>query len=271
MDKKFKYTIPVELTKSKDGDWRVFGLASTSNLDRQGEIVNLDGLDLSPISQGKGIFNYDHGKGPENTLGIIDTFKRDDKGLYLGGYLFREHDKAKSVYQIMKSLKKEHRGRIGMSIEGVIKQRGGPGRKKIDKAVITACALTMNPVNTDTYADLVKSMGAAEEIEFDFGCLQADEQLAKALAVGDGYATQTPGERSGGDALAQEEFGDRKKKHKKKRKLKNLTAPMAKGMMKDVLNELQKLYPKVSRVELWETFKDRLNKRFPDIQDVMKN
>lgn len=269
MDRKFKYTIPVELTKSKNGDWRVFGLASTANLDRQGEVVNLDGLDLSPISQGKGVFNYDHGKGPENTLGIIDTFKRDNNGLYLGGYLFKEHDKAKSVYQIMKSLKKEHRGRIGMSIEGVIKERAGNGRKRIEKAVITACALTMNPVNTDTYADLVKSMNSAEEFEFDFGCLRADEGLAKALAVGDGYATQVPGDRSGGDALAMEGFGDKRKK--KKKKLKNLTAPMAKGMMIDVLDQLQKLYPEVSRVELWEAFKDRLNKRFPDIQEVLKN
>lgn len=266
MDTKFKTVLPVEFEKTESGDWRVYGLASTPKLDQQGEIVNVHGLDLAPISQGKGIFNFDHQKGPENTVGIIDTYQKDENGLYLGGYLFKNHDRAKSIYQIMSSLKKEDRGRMGMSIEGIIKKRTGNESKVIDKAVITACALTMNPVNQETYVDLAKSLGAAEQIVFDFGNLEIDESLIKALGVGAGYATTTPSNLSGGDALATEEFGDRKEKDKKKkRKLKNLTAPMAKGMIIETLDKLQDLYPNLSRQVLWELFKERLNTKFPEL------
>ena len=103
MDESFKTVLPVEFEKAANGDWRIYGLASTANVDKQGETIKLNGLDLNPISNGKGIFNFDHKKGPENTVGIIDTYKKDDNGLYLGGYLFKNHDRAKSIYQIMSS------------------------------------------------------------------------------------------------------------------------------------------------------------------------
>src|SRR4051812_39591731 len=112
---KFKVIIPASLEKSEDGEWRVYGLASTSRKDLQGEVVDLKGLDLAPIQKGRGVFNFDHKKGPENTVGAIDAFKLTDKGLYLGGYLFKEHDRAKAIRQIMTSLKKSDKGRMGMS------------------------------------------------------------------------------------------------------------------------------------------------------------
>jgi len=184
-DKKFKVVIPAQIEKSESGDWRVYGLASTANKDLQNEKVNLKGLDLSPIEKGKGIFNYDHKKGPENTVGVIDTYKKDDSGLYLGGYLFKEHDRAKSLYQIMGSLGKSDRGRMGMSIEGVIKQRTGNDGKTINKAMIHSCAFTMSPVNTDTFVSLVKSLNGAEvefegnEIGTDFSPSEEDAEAAQ--------------------------------------------------------------------------------------------
>lgn len=259
----FKSFIPASFEKNANGDWRIQGLASTSTKDLQGEIVDIAGLDLSVLNQRKGVWNWDHKKGPENTIGIIDTVTKADNKLHLGGYLFKNHDKAKAVYQVMSSLKEQDRGRMGLSIEGVIRERGGEGGKVIKKATLTACALTMNPVNTDTYADLAKSLVGTQELEVDFGDFGIDAELMKSLAVGDGYATKTPSNLTGGDALSMEEFGDRKKK---KKKLKKMDAKMAKSTMIDVLDKLQKLYPDFSRTTLWELFKDRLNTKFPELK-----
>ncbi len=298
-DKKFKIVIPAQIEKSESGEWRVYGLASTANKDLQEEKINLKGLDLSPIEKGKGIFNYDHKKGPENTVGVIDTYKKDDDGLYLGGYLFKEHDRAKSLYQIMSSLGKSDRGRMRMSIEGVIKQRIGVEGNTINKAMIHSCALTMSPVNTDTFVSLVKSLSGAE-VEFEGNDLSTDfeptEEVAeaaqekglftadqvvdliqKALGVGGVYASTTPSERSGGAALAQEDLDSKVKKAEYSEKMckkceksqckcaesmKKNGAQFYKSELLNVLEQLQELYPEVPKTALWEAFKERLNRRF---------
>src|SRR5262249_5681676 len=121
---------------------------------------------------------------------------------------------------------------------GIIKKRSGDDGKTISKATITKCALTMNPVNTDTYADLVKSLSAGE-VEFEgdllndsilpekgiekldekilskgplFTAEQVIELLQKALSVGAEYATTPPAQLSGGAALAQEDLDAKKRK-----------------------------------------------------------
>lgn len=273
-DEKFSVVIPATIEKSEEGDWRVFGLASTPKRDLQGEVVSLKGLDLSPIEKGRGVFNFDHKKGPENTIGAIDQYKKTAEGLYLGGYLFKEHDRAKSIYQIMTSLKKSDKGRMGMSIEGIIKKRAGDDGKTISNAVITSCALTMNPVNEDTFVNLMKSLTT---VEFSSGDLSEDvdnqivtsekPEIEKALGVTGAYATSVPADLSGGDALAQEDLDKEPKdvsEPKRKKKLKKMSKEMYKSATMEILVQLQSLYPDCSRSELWEIVKDRLNRRFLD-------
>lgn len=287
-DQKFNITLPATLQKGKDGEWRVYGLASTANRDQQGEIVDVKGLDLSPIKKGRGLFNFDHGKGPENVVGVIDTYKTADEGLYLGGYLFKNHDRAKSLYQIMSSLNKSDSGRMGMSVEGVIKKRSGKDGKTISKAVIHSCALTMNPVNSDTFVDLAKSLTACDEFETDadsmedqitqesdnvtFSKAQVEaitDIFKKALSVGDGKATQIPAERSGGDALAQEDLDKKCKKClfkaemcKCRKSLKKMGYSEMKKSLVDTVKKLKDLYPEHSYSEIFEAVKDRLNTKF---------
>lgn len=299
-DRKFSVVIPATLEKGEDGEWRVFGLASTSNRDQQGEIIDLKGVDLTPIQKGRGVFNFDHKKGPENTVGIIDTYKKSEDGLYLGGYLFKGHERAKALYQIMTSLNKADRGRMGMSVEGVIKERRGADGKTISKAQIHSCALTMNPVNSDTYINLVKSFS---EIEMDSDVLSQEimpedkvvevssevkpagltfsiDQVAgllKALSVGSEQATSKPSDLTGGAALAREDMksgcanvtnGSKMEKCmckgecNCKKSLKKANSIFFKSTMIDVLDKLHGLYPEVSRAQLWEVFRERLNNRF---------
>lgn len=302
-EKKFSFVLPAELAKGDDGEWKIRGLASTPSRDLQGEVIDPKGLDLTPIDMKKGIFNWDHKKGPENTIGVIDAYKKNGEGLWLEGRLFKNHSKAKAVHEIMSSLNKADTGRMGMSVEGVIKERAGKDGKTIKKAVIHSCALTMNPVNTDTYASLIKSM---TEVEFEpdavdpvsndidnpltsndantadqpmFSTNQVMAIVEKALATGAG-AMAAPADKTGGDALGMSNMSEDDKKKKKKKdevekmcdyttkSLKKLSFDLYKSNMINLLDSLQRLYPESSRSEIWEAVRDRMEKKFPGIKDV---
>lgn len=295
----FKIVLPAEITKSSDGEWRIRGLASTSTRDRQGEVILQDGIDASPIDEGRGILNWDHHRDPENIVGTLDSYKKSAQGLVVEGRLFQKHDKAKAIYQIMSSLNKGDRGKMGMSVEGAIIERAGKDGKIIKKCKINAVALTMNPVNTDSYVDLAKSLNTSE-IEFDatkegiveeshkeepiFTATQVLQIVEKALTAGAGY-TKAPTERSGGEALSRESIDDKikqqnlasiidedensptKKENPKKKKLKPLTKALYKASLVELFENIQKLYPNTPKDTLWEAVKDRLNESFPEINN----
>ena len=265
----FKVIVPADIKKSDDGEWVVEGVASTASRDRQGEVLLQDGIDATPITEGRAFFNWDHNSGPENTLGPIDSYKRKDGNFIVKGRLFKNHAKAKAVHEIMSSLGKSDRGRMGMSVEGKILERGADG-KTIKKCVINAVALTMNPVNQDSHADLVKSLTGAvvdfqtitpvpEETGSDSFSASEVAKIVKALTVGSGYAEKTPSELSGGEALATEDLD---KKPTKKKKIKKMCKSEYQDGLGSILNKLQELYPNNSRSELWEAVKDRLNTRY---------
>ena len=288
--------MPAELTKAEDGEWRVRGLASTASRDLQGEIMLQDGMDLTPIDKKKGILNWDHKKGPENTLGIIDGYTKSPDGLYVEGRLFKNHDKAKAVHQIMSSLGKSDYGRMGLSVEGSIKERTGKDGTTIKRSVITGVALTMNPVNSDTYVDLTKSMtsndiefNASEDVQTDSdsgsesnsasseasGPLFSSEQVLdivrKALAIGGEKATTLPGDLSGGAALAQEDLDRKKKKagivNEKLEKecdkeIKKGSAKWFEKSILDAVDSLRMLYPEIETSILLTALQDRLNTKF---------
>ena len=293
-EKTFKVVVPAELSKSDDGEWRVKGVASTASRDQQGEVIIQKGIDPSAIDEGKAYFNWDHGRGPENILGPIDSYQKQPGQFIVEGRLFKNHSRAKVVHEIMSSLTKADRGRMGMSVEGKILERGGEDGKTIKKCKITAVALTMNPVNQDSQADLVKSL-SSDSLAIDFETKKADSEnipnedtfkasevleiVNKALSVGSAYATSAPSDLSGGEALSQEEL-DKKAKNAEycskcevkkalckcsSKKLKKMSKDIYKSTMGELLDSIQKLYPEASRSQLWETVKDRLNKRFPEV------
>ncbi len=269
----FRFVMPAELSKSEDGNWKIKGLASTEKMDAQGEIILQKGIDASPIDNKKGIINFDHQKGIENTIGFLDSYQKTDNGLFIQGRLFQHHAKAKAVAEIMQSLGKSDSGRVGLSVEGQILERDSKNPKIIKKCRISAVAVTLNPVNQDTYADLMKSMSTSE-VEFDSieqpqsaetndtAVFTADQVVAiiqKALSIGQNYGATPPGNLTGGSALGTEEL------KKKKKKLKPMEKSLYKSAMLEILDNLQKLYPDNTRSEIWEAVKDRLDQKFPSI------
>ena len=273
---KFTFTLPVDLEKSEDGEWRVRGLASTEAIDLQGEKLMQKGIDLTPIAAKQGIINYNHEKGPENTIGLLDGYQMSDQGLYLEGRLFKKHDKAKAVQQILSSLKGEDRGRMGMSVEGAVLKRNAHNPKIIEKCIINAVALTMAPVNSNTFVDLIKSFGSTDAVEFD----ASEENLAKALGVGDG-GLAAPNSRTGGDALAtsnmqsradDEATSEETLKPKRKRKeqpiqkaIKRLSKDQIQKSLITILDQMQVLHPDCSRNILWEVLQDRMQASYPEL------
>jgi hypothetical protein len=87
MNDTFKFVIPAEIQKGEDGEWKVAGIASTSSTDRQGEVIIPEGIDATPIAKGKGFFNWDHDNSPENTVGVLDSYKKSANGMYVSGHV----------------------------------------------------------------------------------------------------------------------------------------------------------------------------------------
>jgi len=295
MNNNFKFNIPAQLVKGKDG-YNIAGLASTQSEDKQGETIIQKGIDLSPVDSGKGFFNFEHSNKPEDLIGIIDGYNMGTEGLYVHGSLFKGHNRAEAIRTIMKSLKERNKGAIGFSVEGQILERDTDNPKVIKKCKIKNVALTMNPVNTNTYASLVKSMTGAA-VEFDstgenvedrgedplpveksmFTAGQVLSIVEKALGVGEGY-TKAPNELTDGDAMTTSDMKPKKRKKREssdeeedktpeveKCSLRKMKKSMYKSIMIGMLDKLQKLYPGSSRSELWDAIQDRLQTRFPEV------
>lgn len=285
MNDDFKFVIPAEIQKGADGEWRVAGIASTSSVDRQGEVIIPEGIDATPIAKGKGFFNWDHDNSPENTVGVLDSYKKTPAGMFVEGRLFKNHTRAKAVYEIMSSLNKGDTGRVGMSVEGKVIERDKTNPSIIKRCLIKNVALTMNPVNQDTFADIVKSMGGTAEVEFDSTgkpetgapVVKAEEPtftpsqvlaiVEKALGIGAGNAA-APADRSGGDALGQESMDKKKKKVEDPKKMKKASKELFKSQMIEMLDKLQSLYPNNSRAEIWAAVQERLETKFPDLKNA---
>ena len=263
-EKDFKFYVPIDIVKGEtEEDWKIEGIASTPDEDLQGETVDQSGLDISMLKAGRGLFNWDHQKGPEFLLGQIedaDFIKENGKtALKVKGYLFKHQDKSKALYNVLKSLKKANGPRVHMSIEGKVVQRDFVNNKAIKKARIDKVALTMDPVNPYTYAELVKSLNNPEQVEevakpaedtvlikkSDLETLL--EFAQKALSAGTGYAA-APASRTGGSAMSVESLEGAPKvvTHGKKKK------KPSKDMLKSIMKSLRDAHPSEDPLKLAE-------------------
>lgn len=176
----FKVNVPIELVKGEEDDagWKIRGLASTDDVDLQGEIVKQTGLDVSPIKEGRGWINYNHSNTPEDMVGKLNDAEVSDKGLMIEGYLFKKHSRAQSIYQVLKSLDEKDRHSVKLSIEGKILKRTGKNNRVIASAKVDKVAVTFDPINTNTYVELVKSI-ANKTKEWNMELEKAEVKEAK--------------------------------------------------------------------------------------------
>lgn len=160
----FNVFIPISLKKaSPEGEdsWRIGGIAATDARDIDGENIVMDGLDTSYLASGRAVFNWNHGESPADIVGEVDIFTKSKKDLYVEGFLYKGVKKAKDIYELMQTLAKSSKRRLGFSVEGKIRQRED---NTIIKSWVKAIAITHEPVNPFTVADLVKSMAGVKEL-----------------------------------------------------------------------------------------------------------
>jgi hypothetical protein len=178
----FNFDLPIEFFEKADAEpgkqRRVRGIASIETRDRQNEVILARGLDFSDFLQ-NGWFNDNHSKETDGILGYPDTHKFFRKGAslptgqkakadghWVEGYLL-DTAKADRIWELGKALQKTNR-RLGLSVEGKIIQREGPGNRTIVKALVRNTAITNCPVNADSRMEiLAKSLRAIEETELD--------------------------------------------------------------------------------------------------------
>lgn len=159
---KFKFSTDILFQKSETDEYfEIEGLASTDDKDLEGEILKQN-FDLSSILAGKGYLNDDHGNNYPNKdharIGVIDEAKITPAGLWIKGKVWKDHPASVSF----KNELKHKPGMVQFSIEGYSQKRTGANRGTVNKAYVTGVALTRNPVNPYTYAQLAKSLTGKE-------------------------------------------------------------------------------------------------------------
>lgn len=154
----FNFFLPLSKADSKvDAKGRrvIQGIASTEDVDLQGETVKLAGLDTSYFMK-HGFFNNDHRKEPTDRIGEPTEIKITKAGLWVKGFLYVDNPEADKWWILINSLVNSDANRkVGFSIEGKVTRRQG---NSILKAWIQNIAITASPVNTSTWLEIVKSL-----------------------------------------------------------------------------------------------------------------
>lgn len=148
----------------KSGKRWIQGIASTDSKDLQGEVISQTGIDFSYFLK-HGFFNDDHKPGAENKVGEPTEAKLTKNGLWVKGYLYNnpianptdtQKTAADKYWELMHQLEASGSNRkVGFSIQGKVLRRNG---STIEKCWIQEIAITTQPVNTATWAEIAKSL-----------------------------------------------------------------------------------------------------------------
>jgi hypothetical protein len=151
-------------------------MCSSSQLrDTQGEMLNVEGADITELELGKGRLNDNHGKGFFNCLGKVTAAKKifkaedceDDRQryywekvkspyIYVRGVLFddEDHPNAKAAAAILRNIHKTDCPlKIKASVEGGVVSRGLADPALLARTKIHSVALTFVPANQATLVE----------------------------------------------------------------------------------------------------------------------
>lgn len=186
---KFTFWCPLDIQKAvidpETGQevMRLGGIASTSDEDSDGEFLDPKGFDIRPLIN-SGMVNWHHqAKGqPATIIGEPTKAEIRPEGLYIETDLYPSSQIARDVWELAQTLEKDSKTRrLGYSIEGkVVKRKSNdkksPDYKRIVKAIITGVAITHQPKNPKTFANIIKG-----EIDDDM-----EEEVEEALDTENG-------------------------------------------------------------------------------------
>jgi ribosomal protein L12E/L44/L45/RPP1/RPP2 len=158
--------------------------------DTQGEMLSVEGADISDLQAGKGRWNDNHGKGFFNSIGRITGAKKIFKAedcendrhryywekvkapfIYCKGYLYsdEDHPNAKAAAAILRNIHKSDTPlKLKASVEGGVLSRGISDSSLLARTKIHSVALTFTPANNATLVEptsMEKSLDEAADLE----------------------------------------------------------------------------------------------------------
>jgi hypothetical protein len=166
----------IDLAKSEDASDSkryIDGLASSEDLDAQGEAVVQKGMILDPLLK-SGWINWDHLQGAKYLIGEpteaqvvrIEDHPRlrtravsKGAGLYFKGFLYKGHPEAEAVWYHLNN--PERTRPLAYSIQGRTLERDG---HRLTKCELRHMAVTHQPVQKKSFADICKSMTLAKDL-----------------------------------------------------------------------------------------------------------
>jgi hypothetical protein len=164
-------------------------VSTTKDKDSQGESLDLNGADISPLKEGKGFVNSDHSGRFEHLLGRVLDAKKIEKAEdaetpyqskawerlkrpFLAskielwdGVGHKEADAVASIYRHY--MEKGEEAPIKISVEGKVLERDPRNKNVLKRTLIKGLALTVQPANHHTMTEVVgiaKSMGASDAL-----------------------------------------------------------------------------------------------------------
>lgn len=177
-------------------------MCSSSQLrDTQGEMLNVEGADISELIAGKGRLNDNHGKGFFNCLGKVTAAKKifkaedceDDRQryywekvkspyIYVKGELFddEDHPNAKAAAAILRNIHKSDCPlKVKASVEGGVVARGISDPAYLARTKIHSVALTFVPANQATLVEPINLNKSEFDIEADMVLIKSVMHLAR--------------------------------------------------------------------------------------------
>lgn len=150
-------------------------IAGSQLRDTQGEMLSVEGADISELQAGRGRLNDNHGKGFFNSIGRITgakkIFKQEDcenerqeyywnkvraPFIYVKGHLYddEDHPNARAAAAILRNIHKADTPlQLKASVEGGVVARGIADNTLLARTKIHSVALTFTPANNNTLVE----------------------------------------------------------------------------------------------------------------------
>jgi predicted nucleic-acid-binding Zn-ribbon protein len=176
-------------------------IAGSQLLDTQGEILSIEGADISDLQRGLGRLNDNHGSGAFNSIGRITyakkIFKPEDcttdreryywekvkaPYLYVKGILYddTDHPNARAAAAILRHIHKADAPlKLKASVEGGVIARGTTNPSLLARTKIHSVALTFVPANNATLVEPINLDKSDINKEADYRLIKSVEHLAQ--------------------------------------------------------------------------------------------
>jgi DNA-directed RNA polymerase subunit RPC12/RpoP len=176
-------------------------IAGSQLRDTQGEMLSIEGADISDLESGRGRLNDNHGKGFFNCIGRITSAKKifkledceDDRQryywekvkapfIYVRGYLYddEDHPNARAAAAILRNIHKTDSPlQLKASVEGGVIARGISDPSLLARTKIHSVALTFTPANNNTLVEPISLDKSSIDEEADMLLIKSVLHLAQ--------------------------------------------------------------------------------------------